>query len=119
MSAYHQIFARTARTGEEFAADVGAAAGVRMEKVESGGPAGYAGKRPYAAVEIELSHDFEEDYGIPFEEYPLVITFRDFDGEKAREEEFAREVFARLASSGNYSLLLVFNLSKLLERHDA
>lgn len=119
MSAYHQIFARTSRTEGEFVHDVADAAGVGMHKIEPEGPVGYAGKRPYAAVEIELSHEFEEDYGIPFEEYPYLITIRDFEGNKDREEQFAREVFANLASTGHYSLLLVYNLSALLERTDA
>lgn len=119
MSAYHQIFARTSGTEDEFVHDVAAAAGVQMHKTESGSPVSYGGKRPYAAVEIELSHQFEEDYGIPFGEYPLLITIRDFDNNKDREEEFAREVFSGLASTGRYSLLLVYNLSTLLERSDA
>lgn len=119
MSAYYQIFTRTVRGEEEFVADVGVAAGVNMHKIEFESPAGYGGKRPYAAVEIELSHEFEEDYGIPFREYPYLITFRDFDNNKDREEEFAREVFSGLASTGRYSLLLVYNLSTLLERSGA
>lgn len=119
MSAYYQIFARTVRGEEQFAADVAAAAGVDMRKIELGSAVGYGGRRPYAAVEIELSHEFEEDYEVPFGEYPYLITFRDFDGDGAREEEFAREVFAGLAATGGYSLILVYNLSTLLERSDA
>lgn len=118
MSAYHQIFVRTARSASDLAADVAAVAAVQLTE-DPGGPIRYAGKRPYAAVEIELSHEFEEDYGIPFDEYQQVITFRDFDGNEAREEEFAREVFGGLAATGKYSLLLVYNLSTLLERSDA
>lgn len=118
MTAYHQIFVRTDRSVDQFVADVAAAAGVEMDETGSGGPVRYGGKRPNAAVEIELSHEFEEDYGIPFEEYPYIITLRDFDGNNSREEEFAREVFANLSSAGGYSLLLVYNLSTLLERSD-
>ena len=119
MTAYHQIFARTNRSVGQFVADVAVAAGVEMDKINFKSPVEYGGKRPYAAVEIELSHDFDEDYGIPFDEYPYIITFRDFDGNKSREEDFAREVFAQLAPAGGYSLLLVYNLSTLLERSDA
>lgn len=118
MTAYYQIFVRTNRSVDQFVADVEAAAGVEMDEIDSGGPVRYGGKRPYAAVEIELSHEFEEDYGIPFDEYPYIVTIRDFDGNDSRAEEFAREVFANLSLAGGYSLLLVYNLSALLESSD-
>lgn len=119
MSAYHQIFVRTDRGVEELVSDVGAAAEVQMHEIEFDSPVDYGGKRSYAAVEIELSHDFEEDYGIPFQEYPYIVTFRDFDSDKDREEAFAREVFGKLAALGKYSLMLVYNLDTLLERSAA
>lgn len=120
MSTYHQIFVRTRRSESELAADVARAVGVPVTKAENGNnPIKYGGKRPYAAVEIELTHDFLDDYGIPFEQYPIVITFRDFDQDMSRQEAFAREVFGKLSSSGNYSMILVFDLTELLERSDA
>ena len=118
MSTYHQIFVRTMRTESELAADVGVAADVQLTE-DPDSPIRYAGKRPYAAVEIESSHDFLDDYGIPFEQYPIVITIRDFDRDMSRQEAFAREVFSQLADLGKYSLLLVYNLDTLLERSDA
>jgi hypothetical protein len=120
VSTYHQIFVRTARSEGELVADVARAAKVRMTKAEDDyNPIKYGGKRPYAAVEIELTHDFMEDYGIPFEQYPIVITFRDFDQDMNRQEAFAKEVFDKLSSSGDYSMMLVYDLSTLLERTNA
>lgn len=117
VSSYHQIFVRTTQSASELAADVGVAAGVQLTE-EPENPIRYAGKKPYAAIEIELSHDFADDYGIPFEKYPIVITIRDFDRDMVRQEAVAREVFSKLAASGKYSLILVYNLDTLLDRSD-
>lgn len=115
MSAYHQIFARRQRPEERLVSDVAAAIGAPLAPV--GGQAGgiaYAGQAGRAAVEIEMSHEFEDDRGIPFSTYPIVITVRDYDGDKKREETVARDLFGVLCGQG-YSLLLVLDLQKLLD----
>ncbi len=68
----------------------------------------------YWVVEVETSHGYEDDFGIPFSEYPIAITIRDLEGDKQREESAARSIFDNLASVGGYSQLLVFDLQKLL-----
>ena len=116
MSAYHQIFARRQRPPQQLVSDVAAAIGASLAPV--GGQAGegiaYAGQAGRAAVEIEMSHEFEDDRGIPFSRYPIVITVRDYDSDKGREETVAREIFGALCGHG-YSLLLVLDLQKLLD----
>jgi hypothetical protein len=53
---------------------------------------------------------------MPFSEYPVIVTIRDFDGDLERQESLARDIYRRLCAYGGYSLLLVFDLSSLLER---
>jgi hypothetical protein len=78
----------------------------------------YAANLGQAAVEVELSHEYEEDYGIPFERYASLFTVRDFGSDLARQEALAREIFERLASLGRYSLMLVLDLEQLIEKDD-
>jgi hypothetical protein len=73
-----------------------------------------AGQVGRAAVEIELSHEFEDDRGIPLSQYPIIITVRDYASDKGREETVARQIFGVLCGQG-YSLLLVLGLQKLLD----
>ncbi len=117
MSAYHEIFVRTDKGENDFLADVSAAAGTSLHPVpdEKNKDVSYAGRGDHAAIEIELSHALEEDYGIPFQRYPILITLRDFDSDKTREEELARSLFQQLCRRGGYELLLVFNVSRLLD----
>ena len=117
MSAYHEIFVRTDRATEQFLSDVAAAIGVPIDPIadEINEYIDYAGQIEHAAIEIEMTHEFEEDYGIPFEQYPIDITVRDFGSDKQREEALARDIFGKLCQRG-YSLLLVFNLARLLDR---
>lgn len=118
MSMYHQIFVRTERSGAQLAADVGLAAGstltARSDDADEG--IAYAGKTDQAAIEIEMSHEFDDDYGIPFSRYPVVVTVRDFNGDKACEEQLARSILRGLCGRADYSLMLVFNLSSLLDQ---
>jgi hypothetical protein len=116
MSAYHQIFARRPRPPQQLVSDVAAAIGGPLAPVGGQASEGiaYAGQAGRAAVEIEMSHEFEDDRGIPFSQYPIVITVRDYDSDKGREETVAREIFAALCGR-EYSLLLVLDLQQVLD----
>ncbi len=114
MSAYHEIFIRTDKPIEQLIADVSAAAGAPIDRDETR-QIPYAGSLSYAAVEIEFSHEFEQDAGMNFALYPILLTVRDFDNNKTREEELARDIFHKLCGMG-YSLMLVFDLQVLLDQ---
>ena len=118
MSEYHQIFARAGTAERRFIADLAAAAGTELPPAREAVPASiaYAGEVEDAAVEVELSHDFEDDRGIPFSKYPVVVTIRAYDGDKAREQRLARDIFGKLCGHGGYSLLLVFGLQRLIDK---
>ncbi|MGH3375822.1 MAG: hypothetical protein ACRDP6_13885 [Actinoallomurus sp.] len=118
MSSHHQIFVRQEDAEREFPVDVAAASGTVLNEVDDAvsEEIAYAGTTENTAVEIELSHDFEDDYGIPFSAYPMIVTIRDLDRDLERQESLARDVYGRLGALGGYSLLLVFDLSTLLER---
>lgn len=114
MSTYHQIFIATEQPVPVLLGDLAAVAGREPAPADSD-PVDYAVAIGRDAVEVELTHDFEEDYGIPFERYEVLVTVRDFDRDLARQEECARRVFDHLAGTGRYALLLVFDLRDLLD----
>jgi hypothetical protein len=80
-------------------------------------PIAYAGRTRDVAVEVELHHDFEDDFGMKFSQYPVVITLRSFDSDKAHEEAVAKDAFEKMAAIGNYALLLTFDLQRLIAKH--
>ncbi|MCT9081143.1 hypothetical protein [Streptomyces fulvoviolaceus] len=79
----------------------------------------YAVKLGRAAVELEFTHDYEEDRGMPFERYDSLFTVRDFDSNLERQEATARGIFERLAALGRYDLLLVRDLQEFLAASEA
>jgi hypothetical protein len=115
MSAYHDIFISPVNPLESFVRDLSEACGVSLQPQEDE-YIKYSASLGRVAVEVELGHDYEEDQGIEFEKYDALITIRDFDRDKEREEGVAREIFHRLAGKGTYSLALVYNLQILIDR---
>jgi hypothetical protein len=114
VSAHHQVFVRTRYPVDRLVADVGAAAGTRMVPVRDSEVA-FAGSVGYAAVEVELSHNFEDDAELDFTAYPVLVTVRDFDRDQARQQQLALAIAAALAGEG-HELLVVFDLQRLIER---
>ncbi|NGO15345.1 hypothetical protein G5C60_49155 [Streptomyces sp. HC44] len=117
MSQYHYIFIHPGSPREQLLADISFACGVQLAPVSSEcvDCIDYAASLGQAAVEVELSHEYEEDHGIPFGRYESLFTVRDFGSDLARQEALAREIFGRLASLGRYSLMLVLDLQQLIE----
>ncbi|MFE9439449.1 hypothetical protein ACFYO2_10635 [Streptomyces sp. NPDC006602] len=74
----------------------------------------YAANLGHAAVEVELTHEYEEDHGMPFERYDSLLTVRDLDSNPERQEATARQIFERLSALGRYDLILVRDLQELL-----
>lgn len=117
MSAYHQIFVRTAKPLEEFLRDLGSAAGAEICALEpTVNGIAYAGRTGATVIEVELSHEFEEDRGMDFSAYPVVATVRELNADVATKERAARAVFDKLRDIGGYDLLFVFDLQRLLGR---
>lgn len=67
-----------------------------------------------AAVDVNLAHEYDEDFGIPFPDYESVITVRDDDRDLERQEILATRIYHNLAAVGSYALALVFDLQHLL-----
>lgn len=119
MSSYYQIFLRAPGEKERFIADIANAAGCDLKPgAATNGDYDFAGGSDNAKVQVELSHEFDDDYGIPFSQYPVIVTVIDLERKADREEAYARSIFRKLAESGKYSMLLVHDLSDLIDRHD-
>lgn len=115
MTAYHQIFVRTDNSEPQLVADVGTAAGCSIKPVEPlVSTIAYGCLCGNSVIEIEMTHEFEEDFGMRFADYPIIVTIRDLGNDKAREEQTARALFSRLIALGGYRGLLVFNLQRKL-----
>ncbi|MEU3208871.1 hypothetical protein ABZ702_34385 [Streptomyces cyaneofuscatus] len=113
MTSHHSIFIHPGLPEETLTADVAAASGARLRRVAHG-PVDYGADLGDTALEIELSHDYEEDMGIPFDRYQVVVTVRDFEGHRDREQARAEHVFNRLADVRRYWLVLVFDLQTVI-----
>ncbi|NKY35946.1 hypothetical protein HGA13_23140 [Nocardia speluncae] len=67
-------------------------------------------------VELEMSHEYEDDLGIPFSKYPIVITVRDLNSNRTREESTARWLLDKVCSITGSHGILVEDLQRMLER---
>lgn len=77
----------------------------------------YAGTVGRTHVQLALSHRFEEDHGMRFESYPVLVDLRDMDRISAREEHLGRALFERLRWKG-HALLLTFDLQREIDRFE-
>lgn len=114
MSEYHYIFIHPGRPEQRLISDISSACGVALRPVDSEF-IDYSAHLGHAAVEVELSHEYEEDCGVPFEKYDSLLSVRDFASDVARQESLARTIFRNLASLERYSLVLVRDLQVLLD----
>ncbi|WP_411116428.1 hypothetical protein [Streptomyces sp. 058-1L] len=79
--------------GESLTADVATAFGTRLLPVARG-PADYCADLGGTRLELELSHDYVEDRGIPFDRYQVIASLRDFGGDRERERARAEHILA-------------------------
>ncbi|MFI6997665.1 hypothetical protein [Nocardia sp. NPDC050175] len=115
MSAYHEIFLKTAKPFDEVIEDVGEAVGAELASESSSNAVMlYRAVTDSSVIEVESSHAYEDDYGIEFSRFPILITVRDLDSDKGREESAARSLLQGLAKDGGYAGLLVFDLKRQL-----
>ncbi|MFD7403794.1 hypothetical protein ACFV7R_14225 [Streptomyces sp. NPDC059866] len=113
VSEYHYVFVLPGSPRERLVGDISVACGAALGPVDSEF-VDYAANLGYAAVEVELSHEYEEDHGIPFDRYDSLLTVRDFDSDLDRQEATARRIFDNLSAVGRYELILVRDLQRLL-----
>ncbi|MFI6171678.1 hypothetical protein ACIBCN_33205 [Nocardia sp. NPDC051052] len=113
MSAYYEIFLKTVKPFDEVIEDVGRAVGVELaSEPSSNAVLFYRAVTDSSVIEVESSHAYEDDYGIEFSRFPIVITVRDLDSDKDREESTALSLLQFLAKDGGYAGLLVFDLKR-------
>lgn len=118
MSSYHQIFVQTGKPEDQLVADIAAAAGCRLRKLDTtDAPIEYTGRTRRVAVEVGLHHNVEDGPGISFSQYPVLITLRSLDSEKPHEEMVAKEVFNKLVDTTHYTMILTFNLCNMLKKY--
>lgn len=77
----------------------------------------YVAETRTAFVDIELSHVYDNDRGLRFEDYPLLVTIRDRDRDQERQEYAAKDLFDALAATGRYRLMLTQDLQRLVALH--
>jgi hypothetical protein len=117
VSAYHQIFIDHSPDAA-VVHDIATALEVALSQVDPIGEyPSYAGRSEAEIIEVELGHDFEEDFGIPFQSYPVVVTVRDLGSDKQREEEMAHAIFEKISERIDCSMILTYDLQKLLARN--
>ncbi|MFD3704802.1 hypothetical protein ACFWUP_16820 [Nocardia sp. NPDC058658] len=113
MSASHQIFIRANRSLSDIVSDINKATGSSL--TSTGKPEfPYAATLDSAFIDIEPTHDYDSEPGLPFEEYSTILTVRDIDNNQKREEALSRGIFAKLATLPGYHVMLVFDLQRNL-----
>lgn len=119
MSAHHQLFSRTHEGHSEIVADLSRAAGIpdldRVAPLDAADT--YRGLTPSAVIELEITHSYERDGDLHFEDYPILITVRDLQRDLNAELFTAPTICLTFDSVGCYDLLLVFDLQRLIWRN--
>ncbi|MEU6673444.1 hypothetical protein [Streptomyces sp. NPDC046925] len=115
MSEHHYVFVHPSSPHEQLVADLSWACGVQLRALDSNPDVDYSANLGYAAVELELKHEYEEDQGMLFERYNSVFAVRDFDSDIGRQEATARQIYERLASLRRYFLLLTLDVQEFLD----
>ncbi|MFC8044300.1 hypothetical protein [Nocardia sp. NPDC057353] len=115
MSAHHEIFATADGAGVPAAIERVIGVDGRVEG-SSGGEVHYTVGFDNAFVDVALSHDYDDDQGIEFSGFPLVLTVRDRESSQQQEEATARRIFQALRATGLFHAFLVYNLQQKLDQ---
>ncbi|MDY0810581.1 hypothetical protein [Kitasatospora purpeofusca] len=114
MSSYHYLFIRPALPSRDVVADISAAIGTRLRRLESEFFE-YGGKCGRVILELEMDNDYEEDFGIPLDRYQSVLNVRDPLGDLGLQEEVAVQIMHSLAEFDRYWLALTRDMQALVE----
>lgn len=116
MSAHHEIFAAVDGGGNGVPAVVERVIGTAgLLEGPAGGDVLYTVDFDEAFVDVAVTHDYDDDQGIEFSRYPLVLTIRDRASDRQREEATARRIFEELRATGVVRACLVYNLQTKLD----
>lgn len=85
MTSHHSIFIHPGHPVEALVADVALACGGRLRRAVNG-PADYVVSLGDTTLELEMEHEYEEDKGIPFERYQVVLAVRESNSSTERED---------------------------------
>lgn len=116
MTAHHDIFLHPGHphpSEETVLADLAEVSGGELRLIGRE-PVDYGADLGGTALDVALRHDYEEDKGIPFHRYQVVVTVRDPAGDKDREQAVAERLFHRLAALQRYWLVLVYDLQTVI-----
>lgn len=113
MSEYHYVFLHPGNPRQQLVDDVGAACGTELEPADDEF-VDYSANLGHTAVELEFTHEYDDDHDMPFERYDSLLTVRDFDSNLERQAATALRIFERLAALDRYDLMLVRDLQELL-----
>ncbi|MFF1795372.1 hypothetical protein ACFVXQ_14345 [Kitasatospora sp. NPDC058263] len=115
MSSQHYIFLQPADSDADIVADLSAACGRELRRVDTGVMDYVTTVDDKTRAELELSHEFEEDQGIPFERFQAVVAVRDIDRDMDRQLAVARRILRHLADTKRYWVVLVYELQLYIE----
>jgi len=113
VTSHHSIFIHPGHPVEALVADVALACGGRLRRAVNV-PADYVASLSNATLELEMEHEYEEDKGIPFERYQVVLTVRESNSSMEQEAVISRQIFHELATLRRYWLVLVFDLQTVI-----
>ncbi|TLF96638.1 hypothetical protein FEK35_28220 [Nocardia cyriacigeorgica] len=113
LSAYHEIFTRPSNGERDILGDIQKIVGKNPEK-SARGSSDFLFDPGLSVLDVAMSHDYDDDYGIAFSKYPIAITVRDVKYNKQQEESSARKLFEALHKGGDYTGILVYDLRRLL-----
>ncbi|MFI2609442.1 hypothetical protein [Kitasatospora sp. NPDC018619] len=115
MSSQHYIFIQPAAPDTDILSDLSAACGSELQPVGIGQVDHVTTVDGTTRAELQLSHEFEEDQGIPFERFQAVLVVRDVDRDLERQSAAARRIVRALADTRRYWVVLVYELQAYIE----
>lgn len=115
LSAHYEIFTKPSNNELDLIEDIQRITGKGAEdSISRNGGTGYLFDLGNYIIDVELTHDYDDDHGIPFSKYPIVVTIRDLGSDRRREESTARKLFEALHREGRYNGVLVYDFRQLL-----
>ena len=115
MSSYHQIFVQTGETEQQFLDDLRSLVDADLKEVDHpGSVVKFGGYYDDSIFEVEIGHELDDDFGMDFSNYQIIVTIRELHSNNSLEERTARNFCTKLHSRGGYKLLLVYDLQDLI-----
>jgi hypothetical protein len=116
MSAHFEIFARPLEANLSTSAvvsDIAELAGAELTS-DAEHPDEYTGLHGRTVVEVFVNHGLESDDGMPFDDHPYMIRFRNLDHNSDTERQFMTETYDRFAQTSRYSIFATQDIQVVL-----